>query len=107
MSKTKIRKVHVNEKEYGWSVAKGYAEKTEVRIWDTSSKQIIERFEVDEYTQITPAIVVAHIEKFTATPVKEYSANLSSDDDDTTYIDGVDERPTPKETEYNDDDYEY
>lgn len=29
------------------------------------------------------------------------------DDDESTYVDGVDERPTPKETPYNDDDYDY
>ena len=29
------------------------------------------------------------------------------EDDDNTYVDGVDERPTPKEIPYNDDDYDY
>ena len=28
-------------------------------------------------------------------------------EDDTVYEDGIDERPTPKETHYNDDDYDY
>jgi len=28
-------------------------------------------------------------------------------DDESAYIDGVDERPAPKKTEYNDDEYDY
>jgi|MDTC01.1.fsa_nt_gb hypothetical protein len=34
--------------------------------------------------------------------------NQSDDEDDeTTYVDGVDERPSPKPKPYNDDDYDY
>ena len=33
--------------------------------------------------------------------------NKEPDDDDTAYEDGVDERPEPTETEYNDDEYDY
>jgi hypothetical protein len=29
------------------------------------------------------------------------------DDNETAYEDGIDERPTPKEKPYNDDDYDY
>ena len=29
------------------------------------------------------------------------------DDNESAYIDGVDERPSPKEKEYNDDEYDY
>lgn len=29
------------------------------------------------------------------------------DDDETAYEDGIDERPTPNENPYNDDDYDY
>ncbi len=33
--------------------------------------------------------------------------NQPDDDDDSTYVDGVDERPIEKETPYHDDDYDY
>lgn len=65
MSKTKLRKLHINEKEYGWSVVgpnDTHNETNEVRIWDISTKQIIDRFQVHEFTKITPVMVVNHIE---------------------------------------------
>ena len=37
----------------------------------------------------------------------EWNQSDDEDDDETTYVDGVDERPAPKEEEYNDDDYDY
>ena len=40
--------------------------------------------------------------------LKSYMCNIDSDfDEEDAYIDGVDERPTPKVEEYNDDDYDY
>jgi hypothetical protein len=63
MSKSKLRKVHVNKREFGWTVAPSYPEGTELRIWDVESKQIIERIEVEAYTQITPSLIVTKIEK--------------------------------------------
>ena len=33
--------------------------------------------------------------------------NKEPDDDEAAYEDGVDERPEPTETEYNDDEYDY
>jgi hypothetical protein len=37
----------------------------------------------------------------------EWNQPDDEDDDETTYVDGVDERPIPKEIPYNDDDYDY
>jgi hypothetical protein len=37
----------------------------------------------------------------------EWNQPDDEDDDETTYVDGVDERPIKKEVEYNDDDYDY
>ena len=37
-------------------------ETNEVRIWDTSTKQIIDRFQVHEFTTITPSMIVKYIE---------------------------------------------
>ena len=62
MSKTKLRKIHVNEKEYGYSVNKGF-DGTGISIWDTETKQIIERWSIEEYTPVTPSMVKEHIEK--------------------------------------------
>jgi len=43
--------------------------------------------------------------------LKSYMCNIDKDedidDDESTYVDGVDERPKPKQVEYNDDDYDY
>ena len=64
MSKNKLRKVHVNDREFGWTVAgQPGTGKTEVRIWDTATKQIVERMEVDPDTQITPSLVITKIER--------------------------------------------
>ena len=38
---------------------------------------------------------------------EEWNQPDDEDDDETTYVDGVDERPAPKEEEYNYDDYDY
>ena len=41
--------------------------------------------------------------------LKSYMCNIDKEeeDDESTYVDGVDERPKPKQVEYNDDDYDY
>ena len=38
---------------------------------------------------------------------KKFTTNMSDFDDDEAYEDGVDERPIKKETEYNDDEFDY
>ena len=37
----------------------------------------------------------------------EWNTQPDDEDDDNTYVDGVDERPIKKEIPYHDDDYDY
>lgn len=65
MGKTKLRKLNINNREYGWSVVgpnDTRNETNEVRIWEMRTGQIIDRFQVHEFTPITPSMVVEHIE---------------------------------------------
>ena len=65
MSKNKFRKLRINDMDYGWSVVgpnDTFNETNEVRIWDTDTAQIIDRFQVHEFTTITPLMVVEYIE---------------------------------------------
>lgn len=65
MGKTKLRKLRVNNVDYGWSVdgPKDTLNNTnQVTIWDVDTLQILDKFSVNEFTVITPAIVVKHIE---------------------------------------------
>ncbi len=65
MGKTKLRKLRVNNLDYGWTVEgpKDTLNNTnEVTIWDIDTLQILDKFSVNESTVITPSIVVKHIE---------------------------------------------
>jgi len=59
MSKKSIKKLHIGDKEYVYTVKRGYYDddNTRVLIYDTDTKQIIEKIPFPEYHNITPSEV--------------------------------------------------
>jgi hypothetical protein len=59
MSKKVLKKLHIGDKEYVYTVKRGLYDNDNVKVlvYDTDTKQIIERIRFPEYHNITPSEV--------------------------------------------------
>tara|TARA_R110000751_G_scaffold131843_1_gene234186 strand:+ start:3456 stop:3716 length:261 start_codon:yes stop_codon:yes gene_type:complete len=84
MSRKQIRKVHVDDKEYVYTIKKGY-EATSVNIYESGNKSsVFMRTSFDEYTQVTPSMIKDEIVKELCTQIinEEIIKKLNGENND-------------------------